>query len=127
MKRRSSLVVFSAITTLLIAPATAQAQSEPLAQPVKGAQKLDAKALQLKVSPRLSSSGTVTAFVALDRKPAVDAFDEKKSQGKEVAKQAARQAKNDVSATLSWPMTWSTVAETSFLACLAACFCASLP
>jgi subtilisin family serine protease len=93
-------VVFSAITTLLIAPATAQAQSEPLAQPVKGAHGLDAKALQLKVSPRLNSAGSVTAFVALDRKPAVDAFDEKKSQGKEVAKQAAKQAKNDVAATV---------------------------
>jgi hypothetical protein len=81
-------VVFSAITTLLIAPATAQAQSEPLAQPVKGAHGLDAKALHLKVSPRLNAAGSVTAFVALDRKPAVDAFDEKKSQGKEVAKQA---------------------------------------
>ncbi|WP_370467774.1 S8 family serine peptidase [Lentzea flava] len=94
------MVVFSAITTLLIAPATAQAQSEPLAQPVKGAHKLDAKALQLKVSPRLNQSGQVTAFVALDRKPAVDAFEEKKPQGKEVAKQAAKQAKNDVSATV---------------------------
>ncbi|MFC3893705.1 S8 family serine peptidase [Lentzea rhizosphaerae] len=94
------MVVFSAITTLLIAPATAQAQSEPLAQPVKGAHGLDAKALQLKVSPRLNQNGKVTAFVALDRKPAVDAFDEKKSQGKEVAKQAAKQAKNDVSATV---------------------------
>ncbi|WP_406601677.1 S8 family serine peptidase [Lentzea miocenica] len=93
------MVVFSAITTLLIAPATAQAQSEPLAQPVKGAHGLDAKALHLKVSPRLQAAGTVTAFVALDRKPAVDAFDEKKSQGKEVAKQAAKQAKSDVSAT----------------------------
>ncbi|WP_425434897.1 S8 family peptidase [Lentzea albida] len=93
------MVVFSAITTLLIAPATAQAQGEPLAQPVKGAQGLDAKALQLKVSPRLNAAGSVTAFVALDRKPAVDAFEEKKSQGKEVAKQAAKQAKNDTSAT----------------------------
>ncbi|WP_312878362.1 S8 family serine peptidase [Lentzea indica] len=93
-------MVFSAITTLLIAPATAQAQSNPLAQPVKGAHGLDAKALHLKVSPRLNSSGKVTAFVALDRKPAVDAFDEKKSQGKEVAKQAAKQAKNDVSAAV---------------------------
>lgn len=93
-------MVFSAITTLLIAPATAQAQSEPLAQPVKGAHGLDAKALQLKVSPRLNQNGKVTAFVALDRKPAVDAFDEKKSQGKEVAKQAAKQAKNDVSAAV---------------------------
>ncbi|HEX8867934.1 MAG TPA: S8 family serine peptidase, partial [Lentzea sp.] len=92
--------MFSAITTLLIAPATAQAQSEPLAQPVKGAHKLDAKALQLKVSPRLNQSGKVTAFVALDRKPAVDAFEEKKPQGKEAAKQAAKQAKNDVSATV---------------------------
>ncbi|MGW6937147.1 S8 family serine peptidase [Lentzea sp. NPDC054927] len=93
------MVVFSAITTLLIAPATAQAQSEPLAQPVKGAHGLDAKALALKVSPRLNFTGAVTAFVALDRKPAVDAFDEKKSQGKEVAKQAAKQAKSDVSVT----------------------------
>ncbi len=92
-------MVFSAITTLLIAPATAQAQSEPLAQPVKGAHKLDAKSLQLKVSPRLNQSGKVTAFVALDRKPAVDAFEEKKPQGKEAAKQAAKQAKNDASAT----------------------------
>ncbi len=91
-------MVFSAITTLLIAPATAQAQSEPLAQPLKGAHGLDAKALQLKVSPRLNQSGKVTAFVALDRKPAVDAFDEKKPQGKEAAKQAAKQAKNDTSA-----------------------------
>ncbi|MEV6716967.1 S8 family serine peptidase [Lentzea sp. NPDC051208] len=91
--------MFSAITSLLIAPATAQAQGEPLAQPVKSAQGLDAKALHLKVSPRLNAAGAVTAFVALDRKPAVDAFDEKKSQGKEVAKQAARQAKSDVSAT----------------------------
>ncbi|PWK89259.1 subtilase family protein [Lentzea atacamensis] len=93
-------MVFSAITTLLIAPATAQAQSEPLAQPVKGAQKLDAKALQLKVSPRLNQSGKVTAFVALDRKPAVDAFEEKKPQGKEAAKQAAKQARKDVSASV---------------------------
>ncbi|MET8764541.1 S8 family serine peptidase [Lentzea sp. NPDC004782] len=93
-------MVFSAITTLLIAPATAQAQSEPLAQPLKGAHGLDAKALQLKVSPRLNQSGQVTAFVALDRKPAVDAFEEKKPQGKEVAKQAAKQAKSDVSATV---------------------------
>ncbi|GLY53977.1 peptidase S8 [Lentzea sp. NBRC 102530] len=92
-------MVFSAITTLLIAPATAQAQSPELAQPVKGAHGLDAKALQLKVSPRLNQTGSVTAFVALDRKPAVDAFDEKKSQGKEAAKQAAKQAKSDVAAT----------------------------
>ncbi|WP_082114489.1 S8 family serine peptidase [Lentzea aerocolonigenes] len=94
------MVVFSAITTLLIAPATAQAQSEPLAQPVKGAHGLDAKALQLKVSPRLNQSGKVTAFVALDRKPAVDAFEEKKPQGKEAAKKAAKQAKSDTSATV---------------------------
>ncbi len=93
-------MVFSAITTLLIAPATAQAQSEPLAQPVKGASGLDAKALHLKVSPRLNTSGKVTAFVALDRKPAVDAFAEKQGQGKEVQKQAAKQAKNDVSASV---------------------------
>ncbi|MGZ3142865.1 S8 family serine peptidase [Lentzea chajnantorensis] len=95
-------MVFSAITTLLIAPATApaQAQGEPLAQPVKGAQGLDAKALQLKVSPRLNQAGQVTAFVALDRKPAVDAFAEKQGQGKEAQKQAAKQAKNDTSAAV---------------------------
>jgi subtilisin family serine protease len=100
VKRRSSLVVFSAITTLLITPATAQAQGEPLAQPVKGAQGLDAKALQLKVSPRLNSSGQVTAFVALDRKPAVDAFTEKQGQGKEAQKQAAKQARTDTTAAV---------------------------
>ncbi|MFS8103227.1 S8 family serine peptidase [Lentzea alba] len=92
--------MFSAITTLLIAPATAQAQSDPLAQGIQGAQGLDAKALHLKVSPRLNKSGKVTAFVALDRKAAVDAFTEKQSQGKEAQKQAAKQAKNDVSATV---------------------------
>ncbi|WP_197288751.1 S8 family serine peptidase [Nocardia sp. NRRL S-836] len=91
-------MVFSAITTLLITPTTAQAQGEPLAQPVKGAHGLDAKALQLKISPRLNSSGEVTAFVALDRKPAVDAFTEKQGQGKEAQKQAAKQARSDVSA-----------------------------
>jgi subtilisin family serine protease len=107
-------VVFSAITTLLIAPATAQAQSEPLAQPVEGAHGLDAKALQLKVSPRLNSAaGKVTAFVALDRKPAVDAFDEKKSQGKEVAKQAAKQAKSDVAATVDQVVGQLKTADTS--------------
>lgn len=105
--------MFSAITTLLIAPATAQAQSEPLAQPVKGAHGLNAKALQLKVSPRLNQNGKVTAFVALDRKPAVDAFDEKKSQGKEVAKQAAKQAKNDVSATVDQVVGQLKTADTS--------------
>ncbi|WP_245847737.1 S8 family serine peptidase [Lentzea kentuckyensis] len=106
-------MVFSAITTLLIAPATAQAQSEPLAQPVKGAHGLDAKALQLKVSPRLNGAGKVTAFVALDRKPAVDAFDEKKSQGKEAAKQAAKQAKNDVAATVDQVVGQLRTADTS--------------
>ncbi|WP_207310700.1 S8 family serine peptidase [Lentzea alba] len=107
------MVVFSAITTLLIAPATAQAQGETLAQPVKGAHGLDAKALQLKVSPRLNSVGKVTAFVALDRKPAVDAFDEKKSQGKEVAKQAAKQAKTDVAATVDQVVGQLKAADTS--------------
>ncbi|GLZ35464.1 peptidase S8 [Lentzea sp. NBRC 105346] len=85
----------AAITALLIDPASASAQDAPLARSQPTAHGLDAKALALKVSPRLAKAGKVTAFVELESKPAVDAFTEKQSQGKEAAKQAAKDARNE--------------------------------
>ncbi|TWP43407.1 S8 family serine peptidase [Lentzea tibetensis] len=86
-----------AITALLIDPASAYAQDAPLARSQPSAKGLNAQSLQLKVSPRLAKAGKVTAFVELEAKPAVDAFDEKQAQGKEAAKQAARAARSDTS------------------------------
>ncbi|MCP2169956.1 S8 family peptidase [Goodfellowiella coeruleoviolacea] len=71
---------------------------EPLAQPVPSADGLSSAQLQLKLSPRLTAAqGKVTAFVELDRQPAVDVFNEKQSQGadKNAAKQAATKAVAD--------------------------------
>jgi subtilisin family serine protease len=100
---RSAAVLFA--TALVASPVVASAQgaSDPLAPPVPNAKGLPASALETKVPGKLAGvTGTVTAFVELDRKPAVDAFTEKQNQGagKEAAKQAAKAAKGDVAQTV---------------------------
>ncbi|GDY32623.1 peptidase S8 [Gandjariella thermophila] len=69
-----------------------------LAQGVPAHPGLPAAALQPKLSPRLAAAqGTVTAFVELDRQPAVDAYQQKERQGagRGEAKKAAQAAKAD--------------------------------
>jgi hypothetical protein len=64
---------FWLVTTAIAAP-TAAAQDVPLADGV-GPAKINAGALQKKLSPRLNAvEGKITAFVELAKKPAVDAF-----------------------------------------------------
>nr|CTQ92226.1 minor extracellular serine protease [Kibdelosporangium sp. MJ126-NF4] len=55
-----------------------------------------------KVSPRLSTTGPATAFVELDRRPAVDVYNEQSSRpggGREPAAEAARVASADITRT----------------------------
>jgi subtilisin family serine protease len=90
--------VLAAILVVGATAGTAVAADDPKAEAVAAAKGLPAASLQLKVSPRLkTTTGKVTAFVELEAKPAVDAYDEKKSQGAstEQAKQAAKATKSD--------------------------------
>ncbi len=90
--------MLAAILVVGATAGTAVAADDPKAEAVAAANGLPAASLQLKVSPRLkTTTGKVTAFVELEAKPAVDAYDEKKSQGgsKEQAKQAAKATRSD--------------------------------
>ena len=96
---RSAVAVLAAVLagSTGVGVAAAQETDAPLAPGVAAGHALSAEDLALKISPRLAAeSGPVSAFVELDRKPAVDAFNEKQSQG--AGKQAAKQAANDAKA-----------------------------
>ncbi|MEU3271619.1 S8 family serine peptidase [Saccharomonospora sp. NPDC006951] len=78
----------------------ASAQDEPPAQGIEPAS-VDPSALAGKLSPRLAAAeGTVTAFVQLDRTPAVDAFNEVRPRGLQAAREAAVEARQVVEDTV---------------------------
>ncbi|MCP2259956.1 PA domain-containing protein [Streptoalloteichus tenebrarius] len=96
---RSAAALFAAVLATGVTGvgvASGQDGRGDLAPSVPAAGGLPAKALQDKIAPRLAAAqGRVTAFVELEKKPAVDAFTEKQGSDKEQAKQAAREAKQD--------------------------------
>ncbi|WP_344882472.1 S8 family peptidase [Allokutzneria multivorans] len=99
---RSAAAVLAAVLAVGVTAGTAGAQApitqDPLAKGVPAAKGLSAKSLQQKVEPRLAAAnGKVTAFIELDKAPAVDAFaeTERKGAGKQQAKAAAQRAKDD--------------------------------
>ncbi|HVV09856.1 S8 family serine peptidase [Amycolatopsis sp.] len=94
--RRSTAAVFALVLTTTF-PAIAAAEDAPAAG--VPAAKINASALQGKLSPRLgAASGKATAFIELARQPAVDAFnaEQAKGTGLQQAKQAANAAKAGV-------------------------------
>ena len=97
---RVATTAFAVLLATVIAVPASSAQNLPLAGGVAPA-KIDAKALQGKLSPRLAAQGRITAFVELAKKPAVDAFTAEQPKGKEKAKQAARAAKADAAAAVN--------------------------
>ncbi|KAA2253525.1 S8 family serine peptidase [Solihabitans fulvus] len=95
-------VILAGSTGVGAAVGQEQNQNDPLAQSLPSHKGLPTGDLTNKIEPKLANAnGVVTAFVELDKKPAVDAFNEKKSQGgsKDQAKQAAKDAKADTAQT----------------------------
>ncbi|GGM44038.1 peptidase S8 [Longimycelium tulufanense] len=94
----SALLVTAVAGTVTATAAPTAPDGTELAPSVPGATPLPTAPVEGKISPKLAEvKGAVTAFVELEKKPAVDAFAEKEREGagKERAKQAAQQAKQE--------------------------------
>ncbi|OZM74052.1 peptidase S8 [Amycolatopsis antarctica] len=98
-RRSSAVVLAAAVSAGVIGSPTASAQETPAGPPLADAvapAKVAKDGLAGKLGSRLNAvQGDTTAFVELDRQPAVDAFnaEQAKGTGKEKAKEAARSAK----------------------------------